>query len=78
MVTISEVVGAVSKLQKNKSGGQAGLWSNHIIYAPHRYRVHISMLLTGLMVHEFNPRDLLIGTLLPLSKDTRGNLLQSN
>ncbi len=26
------------------------------------------MLLTGLIIHEFNPRDLLIGTLLPLPK----------
>ncbi len=40
VVTISEVVSAVSKLQKNKSDGDAGLWSNHIIYAPHKYRVH--------------------------------------
>ncbi len=70
MVTFSEVVGAIRKLQKNKSDGEAGLWSNHIIYAPHRYRVHISMLLTELIVHGFNPRDLLIGTLLPLPKET--------
>ncbi len=48
VVNVSGVVGAVSKLQKNKSDGEAGLWSNHIIYAPHRYRVHICMLLTGL------------------------------
>ncbi len=58
--------------------GEAGLWSNHIIYAPHRYRVHISMLLTGLIVHGFNPRDLLMGTLLPLPKDTWGNLCDSD
>ncbi len=66
MVTVSEVGGAVSKLKKNKSDSEAGLWSNHIIYAPYRYIVYISMLLTGLIVHGFNPRDLLIGTLLPL------------
>ncbi len=71
VVTVSEVVGATSTLQKNKSDGEAGLWSNHITYAPHRYRVHMSMLLTGLIVHGFNPRDLLIGTLFPLPKDIR-------
>ncbi len=37
VVTVCEVVGAVSKLQKNKSDGEAGLWSNHIINASHRY-----------------------------------------
>ncbi len=36
------------------------------------------MLLTGLIVHGFNPKDLLIGTLLPLQKDTRGNLCDSD
>ncbi len=36
------------------------------------------MLLTGLIVHGFNQRDLLIGTLLPLPKDTRGHLCDSD
>ncbi len=54
------------------------LWSNHITCAPASLSVHLSMLLTGIMIHGYNPDDLLMGTIISLRKDKNGSICSSD
>ncbi len=58
--------------------GDEVLWSNYITYATASLSVHLSMLLTGIIIHEYNPDDLLMGTIIPLHKDKHGNICCSD
>ncbi len=78
IITVYEVRKAISKLCEDKSDGDGELWSNHVIYAPESLSIHISMLLTGVITHSYNPIYLLTGTLVSLTKDTRGNICDSD
>ncbi len=40
--------------------------------------VHLSMLLTGIIIHVYNPDDLLMGTIISLPKDKHGNMCTSD
>ncbi len=77
-ITVHEVRKAISKLREDKSDGDRELWSNHVIYAPESLSIHISMLLTGVITHGYNPMYLLTGTLVSLPKDTHGNICDSD
>ncbi len=78
IVTVQEIKSAREKLKKDKYDGGAGLWSNHILYAPQSFNVHLSMLATAMTVHGYNAEDLLIGTIVSLPKDQRGNVCDSD
>ncbi len=52
--------------------------SNHITYAPASLSIHLSMLLTGIIIHGYNPHDLLMGTIISLPKDKHGNICSSD
>ncbi len=41
VINVEQVFDAIHKLKKEKSDGGKGLWSNHLIYAPHIFKVHI-------------------------------------
>ncbi len=78
IITVEEMKKAISKLREEKSDGDGQLWSKHIIYAPDEFSVHLSVLMTGIIVHEYNPTDLLLGTLISLPKDKHGNMCDSD
>ncbi len=78
IITVEETKKAISKLSGEKSDGDRQLWSNHIIYAPDQLIVHLSVLMTGIIVHGYNPTDLLLGTLISLPKDKHGNMCDSD
>ena len=78
IITVHEVRKTISRLHEDKSDGDGELWSNHIIYAPESLSIHISMLLTGVITHGYNPIDLLTGTLVSIPKDTCGNICDSD
>ncbi len=68
----------VPQLKGDKSDGNGVLWSNHITYAPASLSVHLSMLLTGIIIHGYNPDDLLMGTIISFPKDKHGNICSSD
>ena len=78
VINVEQVFDAIHKLKKEKSDGSKGLWSNHLIYAPHIFRVHIALLLTSMHVHGYTPDDMLNGTIISLPKDGQGNKCDSD
>ncbi len=66
VITVNGMKEAILMLQDNKSDGDGVLWLNHISYAPASLSVHLSMLITGNIIHVYNPDDLLMGTIISL------------
>ncbi len=69
---------AISRLHEDKSDGDGELWSNHVIYPPKSLSIHISMFLTGVITHGYNPIYFLTETLVSLPKDTGENICDSD
>ncbi len=78
IITVEDMKKAISKLDGENSDGDRQLWSNHIIYAPDELSVHLSVLMTGTIVHGYNTIDLLLGTLISLPKDKHGKMFDSD
>ncbi len=76
-VTVHEMKNAIHKLRGEKADGNAGLWSNHVIYAPEQFVVHLSILASAMISHGYNPQDLLVGTIISLPKDSMGDISDS-
>ncbi len=78
IITVYKVRKAISRLHVDKSDGDGELLSNHVIYAPESLSIHISMLLTGVITHGYNPIYLLTGTLVFLPQNTFGTICDSD
>ncbi len=44
IITVQQIKGTRERLKKDKYDGGAGLWSNHVLYSPDVFNVHLSML----------------------------------
>ncbi len=78
IITVQEIKDARERLKKDKYDGGAGLWSNHVLYSPDVFNVHLYMLATAMTVHGYNAEDLLIGTMISLPKSRKANICDSN
>ena len=70
-ITVSEVKAAVEML-KNDKKEENGLNSNHIKYGTDRLFVIITLLFNSMLSHGIAPEELLLGTMTPLIKNSRG------
>ena len=70
IITVKEVKDALSKLKLDKKE-DCGLSSNHFIYGRDRLVVLITLLFNSMLVHGIAPDDLLLGTMIPLIKNSR-------
>ena len=70
-ITASEVKNAVEML-KNDKKEENGLNSNHLKYGTDRLFVIISLLFNCMLSHGIAPEELLLGTMTPLIKNSRG------
>ncbi len=61
-----------------KCQNEMQLLSNHINYALEELSIHLSVLITGIIVHGYNLTDLLLETLISLPKDKLGNRCDSD
>ena len=61
---------AISKLKLGKKE-ENGLFSNHFIYGSDKLIVMITLLFNSMLVHGIAPDDLLLGTMIPLIKNSR-------
>ena len=69
-ISVQEVKDALSKLKLGKKE-ENGLFSNHFIYGSDRLIVMITLLFNSMLVHGIAPDDLLLGTMIPLIKNSR-------
>ena len=78
IVSVKDVYEAISKLKPNKKGGLEGSFSNHFIYASHKFVVLFSLLFQSLLNHGYMPEQLLSSVITPIPKNSKGNLSDLN
>ena len=78
VITSKEVNKAINSLKQQKSDGDHGLMSDHIIYSHPRFKDYIGKLVTTILIHGYVPQDLLLGTIVSIPKDNRASLITSN
>ena len=78
VVTVTEVDQILSKLNRQKSDGMRGTYSDHFIYAPHRLTVLLTMLINVMFMHGHMADELLSSVLVSIPKDARGSLTNSD
>ena len=74
----SDVINAVSHLKNGKSDGSEGLFSDHFLHATHRFYVILSILYTLFLSHGFSPESMIMGTMIPIPKNSRQSLCNSS
>ena len=77
-INVSEVANAVKKLKGGKSGGCEDILSDNIINGTHQLFVWLSVLFNAMIVHGYSPSLTLFGLLIPIPKDKRKSLCQSD
>ena len=70
-ITVKEVKDAVDKLKYGKKE-ENGLYSNHIKHGSERLFVILTLLFNCMLSHGIAPDELLLGTMIPLIKDSKG------
>jgi hypothetical protein len=68
IMTVKDVVEAVSRIKYGKHDGYLGLSSDHVKHACHELFIHLSMMFTALIVHGSITDDLSSSTVLPIPK----------
>ena len=63
---------AIYKLKRGKKE-ENGLFSNHFKFGTERLFVMITLLFNCILTHGIAPDELLLGTMIPLIKNSRGN-----
>ena len=71
-IMITEVREAINKLKHGKKE-ENGLFSNHFKLATDKLVSMITLLFNCMLTHGTAPEELLLGTMIPLIKDSRGN-----
>ena len=67
-VSVEEVCTAVKQLKHGKSDGEEGLQSDHIIYAPHQFKVLLTLIINSMLIHGTSPMSMITGVMVPIPK----------
>ncbi len=70
-ITAADVLKGVKRLKPSKSDGHEGLTSDHIINAPQKLYVLLTLVFNGMLTHGFSPESMLVGTMTPIPKDRK-------
>ena len=76
-LTVQEVKNGIEQLKLGKKE-ENGLFSDHLVHGSDRLIVIITLLFNSMIIHGIAPDDLLLGTMIPLIKDRRGNSQNSD
>ena len=71
-ITVQDVKKAIIDLKQGKKE-ENGLYTNHFINGTDRLFILITLLFNCMLIHGIAPDDLLLGTMIPLIKNSRGN-----
>ncbi len=78
LVSVGEIKKAIEMISDKKSDGEGKLWSNHVIHAPDSFTVHLSLVAKAMMVHGYNPQNVLEGTPISLPKNIHADICDSD
>ena len=70
-INLNVVMNAIDSLKQGKKEDN-GLYSNHFKNGTHRLFIILSLFFNCMLIHGIAPDELLLGTMIPLIKDTRG------
>ena len=77
-ITVNHVKEAISKLKSGKSGGDEGMYSDHVINGTNSLVVWLTCLFNCMLVHGVCPSSMSWGTMVPIPKDKRKSLACSD
>ena len=77
-ITIDDVINSVKKLKCSKADGSEGLYSDHLINGSHSLFVLLSLIFNSMLVHGVAPDSMLLGTMVPIPKNKRQSLSNSD
>ena len=66
------------RLKRGKDDGNHGFKSDHIINGSKKLFLYLSLLFRTMIVHGYNPSDLLLSTIISIPKDLKGSLSKSD
>ena len=66
------------RLKRGKDDGNHGFKSDHIINGSKKLVLYLSLLFRTMIVHGYNPSDLLLSTIISIPKDLKGSLSKSD
>ena len=78
VVSTDDVINAIKLLKLDKSDGEKGYFSNHLIYAGNQYFEQLAGLLTTMLSHGYQPEVLCVATIISIPKDYQGSLSDKN
>ena len=78
VITHENVKQSIKLLKHNKSEGISQCNTNHLIYACDTLSVYLSLLFNSMLIHGVSPKMLLNATIIPIPKDKRKSLNDSN
>ena len=67
-IKLDEVTDVIKQLNSNKSDGNYGLYSNHLLLSGFHFREHLPKLLTYMLHHGHNPGYILDAAISPIPK----------
>jgi exonuclease III len=78
VINTNDVIAAVKNVKLGKDDGTEGLYSDHIINGCHRLYTMLGLLYTSMLVHGLVPSSMMLGTMVPIPKNKRKSLADSN
>ena len=73
-----EVTDAIKQLNSNKSDGNYGLYSNHLLLSSFHFREHLAKLFTCMLHHGHNPDYILEAVISSIPKNSKGDINSSD
>jgi len=78
LIMVSDILDAVNNLKRGKHDGNRGYFSDHIMNGTPRLHVQLSLLFNSMLSHGYVPKDFLLSTLVPIPKNKRKSLNNSD
>ncbi len=74
---VNDIDRAIKKLNRGKSDGDLGLYSDHIIMSTYRFKILLTSLINAMLIHGYNVDNLLASVIASIPKCMRSSLNSS-
>ena len=77
-ITVGDIDKDINVLHNNKRNGTCDMFSDHLINGTPNLNVHLSLLFTGMLRHDFSPSQFCMSKLIPIPKSRKKSLNDSS